>query len=158
MVMRGVPARAILELAGRSELGGDVLIQTDFPRHPLYEAVCRQSYEEFAQRALSERCELRFPPYTHQVLLRAEALKRELVDDFLVAAAREARALPFQVDVYEPVPAPMPRIAGRERGHLLVQAASREELQRFLDEWEPHFARVQAGPVRWALDVDPLDL
>jgi primosomal protein N' (replication factor Y) len=144
--------------AGRGPVAGEVLMQTDFPHHPLYAAVCRQSYADFAQQALAERRELGFPPYTHQVLLRAEALKRELVDDFLGVAAREASALPFQVAVYEPVPAPIARVAGRERGHLLVQAASREELQRFLDDWEPRIARVQAGQVRWALDVDPLDL
>jgi primosomal protein N' (replication factor Y) (superfamily II helicase) len=144
--------------AGRGELRGEVLIQTDFPHHPLYEAVGRQSYTEFAERALSERRELRFPPYVHQVLLRAEALKRDLVDDFLNAAAREARRLQFPVDIYEPVPAPIARIAGRERGHLLVQAASRDELQRFLDNWEPRFAPTSAAQVRWALDVDPLDL
>jgi primosomal protein N' (replication factor Y) len=144
--------------AGRGDIGGEVLIQTDFPQHPLYEAVCRQSYDEFANRALAERHELRFPPYTHQVVLRAEALKRDLVDDFLGEAARTARLLHTAVDIYEPVPAPIARVAGRERGHLLVQAASREELQRFLDDWEPHLERAHAAQVRWVLDVDPLDL
>jgi primosomal protein N' (replication factor Y) len=144
--------------AGRGDVGGEVLIQTDFPQHPLYDAVCRQSYAEFAHRALTERQELRFPPYTHQVVLRAEALKRELVDAFLSEAARAARRLQSPVDIYEPVPAPIARVAGRERGHLLVQAASRDELQCFLDDWEPHLTRAHAAQVRWALDVDPLDL
>jgi primosomal protein N' (replication factor Y) len=144
--------------AGRAELGGEVLIQTDFPRHPLYVAVCRQSYGEFARQALDERRELSFPPYTHHVLLRAEALKRELVDEFLGAAARAAHSLQSTVEIYEPVPAPIARVAGRERGHLLVQAATREALQRFLDAWEPAIAQAQPGQVRWTLDVDPLDL
>jgi primosomal protein N' (replication factor Y) len=144
--------------AGRAELGGEVLIQTDFPRHPLYVAVCRQSYNEFAQQALDERRELSFPPYTHHVVLRAEALKRELVDEFLGAAARAAHSLQSTVEIYEPVPAPIARVAGRERGHLLVQAATREALQRFLDAWEPAIAQAQPGQVRWTLDVDPLDL
>ena len=65
-------------------------------------------------------------------------------------AAGVARRSPFAVEVYDPVPAPIARIAGRERGHLLVQAASREELQRFLDDWEPRLAGPQASQVRWA--------
>jgi primosomal protein N' (replication factor Y) len=56
------------------------------------------------------------------------------------------------------VPAPIARIAGRERGHLLVQAGSREDLQTFLDAWEPGLSTAQLSQVRWGLDVDPLDL
>lgn len=144
--------------AGRGEVGGEVLIQTEFPEHPLYEAVCRQSYPEFAMQALEERRELGFPPFTHQVLLRAEALQREQVDRFLAAAAQAARELHFDIQVYDPVPAPVARIAARERGHLLVQAPARDRLQQFLDAWEPAIARLHSSQVRWALDVDPLDL
>jgi hypothetical protein len=39
---------------------------------------------------LSERREAGFPPYAHQVLLRAEAGQREAVDRFLGRAAQEA--------------------------------------------------------------------
>jgi primosomal protein N' len=41
---------------------------------------------------------------------------------------------------------------------LLVQSASRDELQRFVDAWTPHLSGREARRVRWALDVDPLDL
>ncbi len=144
--------------AGRRDAAGEVLIQTQFPGHPLYHAVQRQDFAAFAQMVLAERREAGFPPYAHQVLLRAEALQREAVDGFLERAARAAGHLGFHVEVYDPVPAPVARIAGRERGHLLVQGASRDELQRFLDAWTPHLACRQARRVRWALDVDPLDL
>jgi primosomal protein N' (replication factor Y) (superfamily II helicase) len=144
--------------AGRGEGAGRVLIQTAFPHHPLYAAVQAQDYAAFATMALAERCEAGFPPYAHQALLRAEALQREAVDRFLQRAASSGTALGFEVEVYEPVPAPVPRVAGRERGHLLVQGRSREELQRFLDGWQPHLAGPEATQVRWSLDVDPLDL
>ena len=85
-------------------------------------------------------------------------MQREAVDRFLGRTARFGRGLGFQVEVYEPVPASVARIAGHERGHLLVQSASREELQRFLDAWHPSLCGPEASQVRWALDVDPLDL
>jgi primosomal protein N' (replication factor Y) len=91
-------------------------------------------------------------------LLRAEAGTRDAVDGFLTRCAALGRRLQFRVQVYDPVPATIARIAGRERGHLLVQSAAREELQRFLDEWQPRLAAIDTGRVRWALDVDPLDL
>jgi primosomal protein N' (replication factor Y) len=134
------------------------LIQTEFPRHPVYEAVIRQDYAAFARVALAERREAGFPPYAHQALLRAEAGMRETVDHFLGRCCAIGRRLEFRVQVYDPVPAAIARVAGRERGHLLVQSAAREELQRFLDEWQPQLAEIDTGRVRWALDVDPLDL
>jgi primosomal protein N' (replication factor Y) len=144
--------------AGRRDRPGEVLIQTEFPRHPVYEAVIRQDYAAFARVALAERREAGFPPYAHQALLRAEAGMRETVDQFLTRCAAIGRRLEFRVQIYDPVPAAIARVAGRERGHLLVQSGAREELQRFLDEWQPQLTAIDTGRVRWALDVDPLDL
>jgi primosomal protein N' (replication factor Y) len=144
--------------AGRRDAAGEVLIQTQFPRHPLYQAVQRQDYAAFAQLALAERREAGFPPYAHQAILRAEATRREALERFLGRAALAGRRLAFRVEVYEPVPAPVARVAGRERGHLLVQSGSRNELQRFLEAWTPDLSGREARHVRWALDVDPLEL
>ena len=144
--------------AGRREAAGEVLIQTQFPGHPLYSAVQHQDYAAFAQLALSERREAGFPPYAHQVLLRAEARTRAAVERFLRHAARAGARLGFRVEIYDPVPAPIARVAGHERGHLLVQSASRGELQRFLCAWTAELSNDGAARVRWALDVDPLDL
>jgi primosomal protein N' (replication factor Y) len=144
--------------AGRSDLAGEVLIQTDFPHHPLYAAVAHQDYAAFAHALLDERRGAGFPPFAHQALLRAEASRRDAVDTFLANAAEATVALGGDVEVFDPVPPPIERVAGRERGHLLVQARSRGELQRFLDGWHPRLAEGKSRSVRWSLDVDPLDL
>ena len=91
---------------------GEVLIQTDFPDHPLYDAVCRQDYAAFARAALDERRQAGFPPHSHQALLRAEATRREVVDDYLARAAAAGGALGFDVEIYDPVP---PAIASASR-------------------------------------------
>jgi len=140
--------------AGRAELPGEVLIQTQFPEHPLYAAVCRQDYHAFAREALQERRDMRFPPFVHQALLRAEASRREVVDAYLERVAASGAALGFEVEIYDPVAPAIARVAGRERAHLLVQADSRVQLQRFLDAWMPQLAE---RSVRWSLDVDPLE-
>ncbi len=144
--------------AGRSGLPGEVLIQTDFPDHPLYGAVCRQDYAGFARAALEERRQAGFPPYAYQALVRAEAARRKVVDDYLTRAAAAGVALGLAVEVYDPVPPPIARIGGRERGQLLVQSRSRSELQRFLHAWYPQLAAQASRAVRWSLDVDPLEL
>jgi primosomal protein N' (replication factor Y) len=140
--------------AGRSSLPGRVLIQTAFPAHPLYRAVAAQDYDAFAQAQLQVREATGFPPYLHQALLRAEAPDERAVLDFLEAAAGSGKARGGDVAVYDPVPALVPRIAGKWRGQLLVQADTRSALHDFLDAWLP---RLPAGRVRWSIDVDPLD-
>ena len=144
--------------AGRAALAGQVLIQTEFAHHPLYQALLAQDYESFARIQLAERRRAGFPPSAHQALLRAEASRRDLVFDFLERAAVAGRTLAIPVQIYDPVAAARPRVAGLDRAQLLVQSPSRSRLQAFLDAWYPSLDALAGRGVRWALDVDPLDL
>lgn len=146
--------------AGRAEHPGEVLIQTAYPQHPLYQAVVAQDYAGYARQALRERRAAHFPPYASQVLLRAEGRVEEAVLDFLLQA-REAGldlGLDAGVSLFDPVPALMRRVAHQHRMQLLVQATLRARLHRFLDAWVPLLHALPAKGVRWGLDVDPQDV
>jgi primosomal protein N' (replication factor Y) len=142
--------------AGRGSIPGEVLIQTEFPGHPLYHALCRHDYESLAQTLLAERKLARFPPFIYQVLLWAEATKIDLALAFLTDAAALAGS-PKNVEIFDPVPAQMARLKGMERAYLLVQSGSRNNLQKFLGGWRVQLDALPARKVRWALDVDPLE-
>jgi len=144
--------------AGRGERPGEVLIQTDFPAHPLYAAVASHDYARFAAEALAERRVAGFPPFAHLALLRAEAKKAGEPQAFLREAARIARGLKARVEVFDPVAAPLERKAGYERAQLLVRSASRAALQPFLREWRARLAARAGRSVRWSLDVDPQEV
>jgi primosomal protein N' (replication factor Y) len=144
--------------AGRAALPGEVLVQTAFPQHPVYQALLAQDYEGFARSQLAERRQAGFPPFAHQALLRAEASARESALDFLERAAAGGRALGLPVQIYDPVAAVRARVAGRDRAQLLVQSPTRPRLQAFLDAWSPSLGTLAGRAVRWSLDVDPLDL
>ncbi|MGH8622979.1 MAG: replication restart helicase PriA, partial [Burkholderiales bacterium] len=143
--------------AGRGGIQGEVLIQTEFPHHPLYAALRNQDYRAFADAALAERRQAGFPPFVHQALLRAEAPRLATALQFLGEAARRAQALDEQIIAYEPVPATLPRRAGRERAQLLVQSASRSRLRGFLEAWHDALASSVSTRARWSIDVDPLE-
>jgi primosomal protein N' (replication factor Y) (superfamily II helicase) len=150
----------LMQVAGRSGRGttqGHVLIQTEFPDHPLYQALKHQDYRAFADTVLEERRQAGFPPFVHQALLRAEAPRLATALDFLRAAAASARSDSAPVTLYDPVPAAMPRRAGRERAQLLVQCESRARLQQFLGGWHRKLSERRLAPARWAIDVDPLE-
>jgi primosomal protein N' (replication factor Y) len=144
--------------AGRADLAGEVLVQTQFPEHPLYQALVRQDYRSFAEDLLDERRRAVFPPFVYQALLRAESQSEATLMDFLGFAASQGGLGHEAVTLYDPVPATIAKIAGHHRGHLLAQSASRAELQRFLSEWRPLLVARKAARVRWSIDVDPIDL
>lgn len=143
--------------AGRGTTRGAVLVQTQFPDHPLYGALRDQNFDAFAREMLAERRQAGFPPYIHQALLRAEARELKTALQFLEHAAHTARRIKPAITIYEPVPANMMRKAGRERAHLLVQATTRADLRAFLNAWQLSLAGPGASTVRWALDVDPAE-
>jgi primosomal protein N' (replication factor Y) len=144
--------------AGRADRAGEVLIQTDFPTHPIYAAVATQDYERFAAGALDDRRIADFPPFAHLALLRAESKKSGEAASFLEGAVRCARRISTQVEVFDPVPAPLERKAGFERAQLLVRGRSRATLQPFLQQWKAALAETADRRVRWSLDVDPQEV
>ena len=146
--------------AGRGELPGEVLIQTEYPMHPLYLHLARHDFDAFARMALQERRAAGFPPFTHQAMLRADAPALEDAVEFLRHARRlaEERA-PEGLRLYDPVPMRMTRLARRERAQLLVESDQRAPLQAFLADWVAVLYRQRtARELRWQLDVDPLEV
>ena len=77
--------------AGRRERPGEVLIQTRYPRHPLFAALERHDFAGFAQAQLAERRAAGFPPFVFEAALRAEATKLEAAVAFLKDAAASVR-------------------------------------------------------------------
>ncbi|MGA7180980.1 MAG: primosomal protein N' [Thiobacillaceae bacterium] len=150
----------LLQVSGRAGRTGDsgrVLIQTDFPEHPLYQHLLKHDFEGYAEILLGERQQTRFPPFSFQAVLRAEATQLSLAMTFL-AQARQLANRPKDIDLYEPVEAVMAKKAGMQRAVLLVQSASRRALQKMLDIWAPQLYALKPGPVRWHLDVDPVEI
>ncbi len=144
--------------AGRGASRGRVLIQTGFPAHPLYQALGRDNYSAFAATLLAERRQAGFPPFVYQAVLRAESPSLKTALDFLEIAARDGAKMAGGVTIYDPVPASMMRLAGRERAHLTVQSRSRRSLHTFLRAWHVCLNRAAGRKARWAIDVDPLEL
>src|SRR5205085_9269387 len=144
--------------AGRAERPGQVLLQTHHPGHPLLATLLGGGYPALAALTLAEREAAGFPPYTHLAMLRAEAPREGEVQAFLAEAVAISPAL-AGVHVSAPMPAPMPRRAGRARGQVLLTAAQRPALHALLAPWVAALhALKSARRVRWSLDVDPVDL
>jgi primosomal protein N' (replication factor Y) len=151
----------LMQVAGRAGRAGQasrVLIQTRYPRHPLFRALARASFSDFAQEQIAERRSARMPPFVHQALLTTSARTMEQALDFLrrCVALREGLAQAGAVTIYDPVPMPLARLAAESRGQLLVEAPRRADLHAFLDAWLPLLrAQGSRGVLRWGIEVDP---
>lgn len=146
--------------AGRAGLPGEVLIQTGYPDASALQSLVRHDYDGFAASQLRERRQAGLPPFAFQVLLTAEHNELARAMTFLEAAREQATRSPLgtEVQIHDPVPMSMVRLAGKERAQMLLESASRTALQRFVSQWVALFpdALALAKGVRWQLEIDPL--
>jgi len=144
--------------AGRADRPGEVLVQTSYPEHPLLQRLLTGGYEAFAEAALEERRAAGWPPFSHLIMLRADAARPGLAMSFL-GACREALGMRDGLLVLGPAPAPMERRGGRWRAQLLFQSDSRPVLRgalAVLRERAPELA--EGRGLRWFFEIDPQDL
>ena len=150
---------------GAQGSASELWVQTWYPQHPLFASLKAHDFPAFAQEQLQEREMAAMPPFGAQALLRADGRSQSAAQGFLNLAASQASGLPHrdEVTLYPAVPLTIQRVANVERAQMLVECASRGELQRFLAAWQPVLHACRNAPqakglVRWAVDVDPLSI
>ena len=155
-------AQTIVQVAGRAGRGakpGEVLIQTEFPEHPLLQSLLAEGYDGFARTALREREQAAWPPFSRLAAVRDSATTAQAALGFLTDARSIAQRPPRGVRLLGPVPAAMAKRAGRYHAQLLIESGERTRLHEFLDAWLPEVDSLKsARRVRWSLDVDPIEL
>ncbi|CAN5914024.1 primosomal protein N' [soil metagenome] len=140
----------------------EMWLQTSHPQHPLFAALRRHDYADFAASELEQRRAAGMPPFAFQALLRADARTQAAAQAFLTAASTAADSLPGadHVTRYPAVPLAIQRVANVERAQMLIESGSRAALQRLLAAWQPLLQTVRRsadgkGVIRWLVDVDP---
>jgi primosomal protein N' (replication factor Y) len=136
-----------------------VLIQTEHPAHPLYQALIDHDYSRFAHAQLDERKTAGFPPFTFQAMLRAESPSMDESVAFLTLARNLAlTCTDSHIALYDPVPMRLHRLMALERAQLLVESDNRPALQNFLAQWHAALYTLKSPrTLRWHMDVDPLE-
>jgi primosomal protein N' (replication factor Y) len=135
--------------AGRSPLGGQVILQTFEPDNYVIQAAAGHNYRAFYQRELEYRRKLAYPPYTRLVRLeyrhgdaaQAEAAARSLAVQVKAWLAAEDRRA---TEIIGPAPCFFARIAGLYRWQIVLRGPDPASLLRNkpLGEW-----RVEVDPV-----------
>jgi primosomal protein N' (replication factor Y) len=144
--------------AGRHALPGEVMVQTEFPDHPVFQALLANDYAGFADRTLASREMFGLPPASRMALIRAEAKDATAVSDFFTRAHAVLRDALGSKDgeVFAPQPAPLARKADFTRWTMTVIAPKVRPLAEALAELREAMQN-ERPKVRWAVDVDPYD-
>jgi primosomal protein N' (replication factor Y) len=138
--------------AGRSALGGRVIVQTYHPDHYAIVAASRHDYESFYRQEIAFRREQGYPPlrrlvqlvYYHSRRDKAQAEAQRLTDQLTGEIGR--LSLP-DTDLIGPAPCFFSQQRGEYRWQLIVRSPDPAALLR----------RIPL-PLGWRLDIDPVDL
>ena len=138
--------------AGRTALGGQVIVQTYHPDHPAIVAASRHDYDAFYRQEMGFRREQNYPPlrrlarlvYHHSQRAKAQAEATRLAEQLRGEIGRLELA---DTDLIGPAPCFFAMQRGEHRWHVVVRSPDPATLLR----------RVPL-PLGWRLDIDPVDL
>jgi primosomal protein N' (replication factor Y) len=145
--------------AGRSALGGQVILQTFQPEHYVLQFAARHDVDGFHARELEERRKLGYPPFSHLVRLefrhfeasKAEAEARR-VSALLAAQIKTGGWV--QTDLIGPAPCFFTRIDGLHRWQIVLRGPQPEALVK---ELKLENAALDASK-GWRVEVEPVNL
>ena len=139
--------------AGRGQRPGRVLLQTFQPEHYAIQAASVHDFKRFYEAELPARKELSWPPFATLARILVQCAALHECQQLAEATAASLRAHDSEVEVLGPSPAPIERLKGRYRWHLVLRAAKRSDILALLAatgarQWRPEIT----------VDVDPVSL
>jgi primosomal protein N' (replication factor Y) len=142
--------------SGRGEKEGEVVVQTFRPNHYSVVAAAQQDYEAFYRREIEARRELDYPPFSRLANLIVSSEREDQARERAQWLADHIRSQAGpRLNVLGPAAAPISKLRGRYRWHLVVRASG-EELQAALREALSDVGdSAEAG---LTVDVDPVSL
>ena len=145
---------------GRSERGGRVLVQTSAPEEPAIVRASRHDYWGFVGQEWKHRHQMLAPPYHQFVRVIVRGIEVESVRDDAKRIAElctEAiRSSGTEVRILGPAPAPLARIKGNFRFHLLLAGPDGEAVHAV---WRRIAGNISISHGNeWTVDVDPINL
>jgi primosomal protein N' (replication factor Y) len=135
-------------------------VQTFNPEHYAVASAARHDFAQFVRRELDTRRQFGYPPFGAlvRIIVRgpSEPQARQFVERVAALLASQHQDASTAFRVVGPAPAPVARLRGNYRFHLLLQAASLSSLQAAVRQVQKDLAA--PDHVQWQADVDPLDM
>jgi primosomal protein N' (replication factor Y) len=143
--------------AGRGETPGEVFVQTYTPFSPSIQFARHHDFAGYFEQELEfrERCD--FPPFKHVVLITVRSAHEGRAKLSAETIARRLKeALPPEFILSAPSPAPLEKLQGQFRFHILMRGEAIMRLSRLVRETLDKLPLPE--DVVAAVDVDPYQL
>jgi primosomal protein N' (replication factor Y) len=160
----------ITQVSGRAgrhvkpgEAPGRVIIQTYNPDHASLQFAQRTDYVGFAEQELREREPLGYPPLGRLTSFRIQSTQQGRAQETARLLAKRAQQLKSLHPIYEsveilgPAEAPLSKLRGNYRFHLLLKGPDHRTLNAFCHQILGDQKWILPG-TRLSVDVDPLHL
>ncbi len=144
---------------GRGLKGGRVFVQTYNPDHPAIQAAERHDYLRFAGHELPIRQQFGYPPYGAMIRLIFRGTSETAVAELADELGRRLKPLATTYPgcrVLGPAPAPIEKLRGKYRYHLILQASELRPIRDVLLQAQHELKNTDQ--LQWQVDVDPLDM
>jgi primosomal protein N' (replication factor Y) (superfamily II helicase) len=143
--------------AGRGEQPGEVFVQTYTPFSPSIQFARHHDFAGYFQQELEfrERCD--FPPFKHAILVTVRSAHEERARFSAVTLARRLReAVGPEFILGDATPAPLEKLQGQFRFHILLRGSAIMRLSRLVRETLEKLPFPEDVTV--TVDVDPYQL
>ena len=149
--------------AGRGEVPGKVIIQTNNPDHYMFEFVREHDANAFNEKELKLRGQLNYPPFTRLIAVEIVSTNESLGKR---TAEKLGRALAQQtirqkgVEILGPSKAALYQIQNKFRWHLILRGQNMQTLQGILADSQElnELKSSSSGKLKLSIDVDPFNL
>jgi primosomal protein N' (replication factor Y) len=142
---------------GRSQRGGRVLVQTFSPDHPAILAAARHDYLMFATNEIPTRREFGYPPISFlvRIVIRGESEQgvERFADRMVDQLQRFAAPLGESVRILGPAEAPIAKLRGKFRHHILLHGPQHDQLRQVVSRATKDIKTPEE--IQWIIDVDP---
>jgi len=149
--------------AGRGEVPGKVIIQTNNPDHYMFEFVREHDVNAFHEKELKLRGQLNYPPFTRliavEIVSANESLGKRTAEKLGRALAQQA-IRQKGVEILGPSKAALYQIQNKFRWHLILRGQNMQTLQGILADSRElnELKSASSGKFKLSIDVDPFNL
>jgi primosomal protein N' (replication factor Y) (superfamily II helicase) len=151
--------------SGRSEIKGEVLIQTNHSEFYVFEDVKNQNYKDFYKKELQTRKALNYPPFSRIAVIETKSKDQKLSESKI----KEIYNLLVKIDknkllnLYPPTTPLFSKLNNFYRHHILIKSSKESDpsgnyLIKILKAAEEYSEKHLTSKVRMTIDMDAINL
>jgi len=147
--------------AGRSNVPGEVIIQTQNEKHFALQMVLTNNYKGFYEKEILDREKMEFPPFARIGLVESKDQSNEKAKGAITSFYNELKKYNKWLKISQPIPAIIAKLKGLYRYQILVKSLRQTDpggkilREAILNSYTEFNRKSRYKDVRLIYDIDP---